>query len=267
LERSRFRQGGLEGVRIRRGRSVRASRGFTFVEVLVVIIIFGLLVAIAGPVAGKWIRRSEDMAALASARQVLAVARLEAVRRSTNIVVEISLSPENRIRLRTFQDRANDTTSPLPGSSTIPPTDEALAAGNCIQDLGAFATSPTTDEPTLGDVSLSPRIHFWKHGGNKDDVADAVRFDTYLDSPDSGNTSCAASTDRIIFLPSGGISTPQDSGSGPNKNTTADERGIYFADWQGKNYFRVTIESDRSGKAQVEKYVGSGYVASGWQWQ
>jgi len=235
------------------------------IELLIVVVLVGILAVIASPVAGKWIRRSEDMAALSSARQVLAVARLEAVRRTANVVVEVSLSPDNRIRLRTFQDRANDTTSPLPGTSS-PPTDEAKAAGNCIQDIGTFGTSPTTDEPTLGDVSLSARIHFWKQGGTKDSVTDGIRFDTYVDTPGSGNTSCASSTNRIIFLPGGGISPPQDTGSGAV--TSAGGRGIYFADWQGKNYFRITVESDLSGKARVDKYVaGLGYVTSGWHWQ
>jgi Tfp pilus assembly protein FimT len=249
-------------------KTIRAGRGFVFVELLIVIVLLGLLVAIAGPVAGKWIRRSEDMAALASVRQVLAVARLEAIRRSANVVVEVSaVSPsDSRIRLRTFLDRANDTTSPLPGSTTVPPTDEAQAAGNCVQDVGTFATSPATDEPTLGDVTLSPRIHFWKQGAGKDDVTTAIRFDTYLEIPGSGNTSCGTSTDRIVFLATGGISPPQDSGSGPVTSTGG--RGIYFADWQGKNYFRVTVESDLSGKGRVDKYVaGPGYVTSGWGWQ
>lgn len=267
MGRSSRRQGGPEEIRIRRRRIVRASRGFSLVEILVVIALIGFLVALAGPVAGKWIRRSEDMAALASVRQVLAVARLEAIRRSSNVVVEISLSPENRIRLRTFQDRANDTTSPLPGSTSSPPTDEAKAAGNCIQDIGTFGTSPATDELTLGDVSLSPRIHFWKQGGSKDNVTDAVRFDTYLDTPGSGNTSCGSSTDRIVFLPTGGISPPQDLPDSRPVDSSGG-RGIYFADWQEKNYFRVTVESDLSGKGRVDKYVqGSEYVTSGWSWQ
>ncbi len=262
LGRSRSRPACPEEIRIGRRKSVRASRGFSMIEMLIVIVLIGLLVALVGPVAGKLIRRSEDMAALSSARQVLAVARLEAVRRSVNIVVEISLSPDNRIRLRTFQDRTNDTTTPLPSA-------EALASGNCVQD--AFG-SPATDEPTLGDVSLSPRIHFWKQGGSEDDVADAVRFDTYADTPGSGNTSCGTSADRIVFLPTGGIARPEDTGS--VLPTPTQGRGIYFADWQGKNYFRVTVESDLSGKARVDKYVTaaspSGYyppsAVTKWRW-
>src|SRR6266508_3072098 len=110
LGRSRSRPECPEGIRIQRRKSVRASRGFSMIEILVVIILIGFFVALAGPVAGKLIRRSEDMAALSSARQVLPLARLEAVRRSANVVVEISLSADSRIRLRTFQDRANDKT-------------------------------------------------------------------------------------------------------------------------------------------------------------
>lgn len=275
MGRSRSRPARPDEVRIQRRKSVRASRGFSMIEVLVVIIFLGLLIGLAGPIAAKLIRRSEDMAALATVRQVLAMARLEAIKRSANVVVEISLNSDGRIRLRTFQDRANDTASPLPGSCflvppPIPcPQDEAKAAGNCVQDIGTFGTSPATDEPTLGDVSLSPRIHFWKQGGSKDSVTDGIRFDSYLDTTDSGNTSCRTSTDRIIFLPTGGISIPQDSGSG--QVTSTDGKGIYFADWQGKNYFRVTVESDLSGKARVDKYVqGSGYVPPGpvtkWSW-
>ena len=60
-------------VQIQRRKSVRASRGFSMIEVLVVIIFLGLLIGLAGPIAAKLIRRSEDMAALATVRQVLAM--------------------------------------------------------------------------------------------------------------------------------------------------------------------------------------------------
>src|SRR6266545_1029986 len=144
LGRSRSRPECPEGIRIQRRKSVRASRGFSMIEILVVIILIGFFVALAGPLAGKLIRRSEDMAALSTIRQALAVARLEAVKRSANVVVEVSQvsSSDKRIRLHTFADRANDATAPLPA-------DEAAAAGNCRQDAGTFATSPATDEPTL----------------------------------------------------------------------------------------------------------------------
>jgi len=229
--------------------ATRAAGGFMLAELLVVFFLIGILTAFIAPVASKLIRRSEDLAACAAARQIITLARLEAVRRSTNVVVEISRGPDGRIRLKAFQDRANDATVPLPA-------DEAAAAGNNVQDTGTFATSPATDEPTLADVSLS-YVHFWKQGGTADDLGDAVHFDTY-----GGN---AGLTDRIVFLPSGGIAPPEDGGSGPS--TTSGGRGVYFADWSGKNYFRVTVASDLSGKGRLDKYVdGRGYVTDGWTW-
>jgi prepilin-type N-terminal cleavage/methylation domain-containing protein len=237
LGRSTWRQGGPEEIRIRRRRIVRASRGFSLVEILVVVALIGILAVLAGPVAGKWIRRSEDMAALASVRQVLAVARLEAIKASSNVVVAVGKNSNNTIHLLSFRDKADVTT---PSAND----------GNGKQETG---------EPTLGDVTLSPRIHLWKQGGSEDNVPGAVLFDT-----------CAgdASSKCIVFLPGGGISLP-----GSGLATPTGGRGIYFADWQGKNYFRVTVESNLSGKARADKYVQGSipgyYPASSvtrWSW-
>lgn len=234
-------------------RLVRASEGgFGIIEMLVVLVLIGLLAAVSVPAASKMIRRARTFGALASIRQVFAVARLQAIRRGANVVVVASRTPEGFIRLQTFQDRAND-------FSALLPADEQAAAGNCRQDTGTFATSPATDEPTLGDVTIAPCVRYWKQGGTADDVTDGMSFDTYLGDP--------LLADRVVFLPTGGILPPQDplTSAAP---TPAGGRGLYFADWNGQNFFRVTVETDLTGKIRSDKYEdGLGYVGTGWTWQ
>ena len=77
----------------------------------------------------------------------------------------------------------------------------------------------------------------------------------------------ASLVDRIAFLPSGGIAPPEDTANSALP-TTSGGRGIYFADFFGKNYFRVTVDSDLSGHLRVDKLVpGTGYTATGWVWR
>jgi type II secretory pathway pseudopilin PulG len=224
--------------------------GYTVAELLIVVSLIGLVALIAVPTAGRLIRHTNSLGAYSTVQQVLAGARLQAVKRGANVVVEISLTPTKQIRLRTFQDRANDRTSPLPA-------DEQAAAGNYVQDVGTFITSPATDEPTLADFTVPPGTHLWKSGAAKDDLATGAAFDEY--------PSAASVTDRIVFLPGGGILPPVGSNSG--LPTAAGGRGIYFGDRNGMNFFRVTVDSNYSAKFRVDKLVpGSGYVSSGWTW-
>jgi type II secretory pathway pseudopilin PulG len=234
-------------------REVRPGEGgFGMVELLIALVLFGFLYVLAAPVASKMIRRARVFGALASIRQVFAVARLQAIRRGANVVVIASRTPEGHIRLLTFQDRAND-------NAALLPADEQAAAGNCIQDAGTFATSPASDEPTLGDVTIEAAVRLWKQGGTADDLGDGMSFDGYL-----GDATVA---DRVVFLPNGGILPPQDP-SNSALPTTSGGRGIYFSDWNGQNFLRVTVDSDLTGRIRSDKYQdGQGYVGSGWTWQ
>ncbi|HYK41177.1 MAG TPA: type II secretion system protein [Thermoanaerobaculia bacterium] len=226
--------------------------GFGMIELLIALVLFGFLYALAAPVAGKMIRRARVFGGLASIRQVFAVARLQAIRRGANVVVVASRTPEGHIRLRTFQDRASDTAALLPA-------DEQAAAGNCVQDTGTFATSPASDEPTLGDVTIQEALRLWKHGGAADDLGEGMSFDGYLGD--------ATLVDRVVFLPTGGILPPQDPSTSVLP-TPSGGRGLYFADWNGQNFLRVTVDSDLTGRIRSDKYEdGQGYVVSGWTWQ
>lgn len=230
-------------------RGFRSRRGLTLVELLIGLAILATFLLLTAPLAAKLIRRSQSLAAYASIQQVLASARLQAVKRGVNVVVEVSLTPEKRIFLHTFQDRANDEESPLP-------PDEAAAAANFQQD-GGFV-KPGTDEPTLGDLILPSNVVVWKQAGTTHDVGEGIAFDEY-----NGDSTL---TDRVAFVPAGGIAPPEDATTSGSP-TSSGGRGIYFADSAGKNYFRVTIDSDLSGKLRVDKFqAGSGYQSSGWTW-
>jgi prepilin-type N-terminal cleavage/methylation domain-containing protein len=232
---------------VKTNKSGKASeRGFSLLEVLITVAILGILVLLVAPIAGKIIRRSQTLAAYSSMRQALASARLQAVKRGVNVVVLFSLTPEKKIQVHTFQDRAN-TEAPLTGA-------QQTAVSNFQQDV----FGDTTDEPTLGDVVLPSNVVVWKQGGTKHDAGAGIAFDEY-----NGN---ALLTDRIAFVPTGGIAPPEDTATSGLPNS-AGGRGIYFADFAGKNFFRVTVDSEVSGRLRVEKYqAGSGYQASGWTW-
>jgi prepilin-type N-terminal cleavage/methylation domain-containing protein len=238
-----------ESRQVTAGRSRRTDRGFSLLELLVIVAIVGLLALLAAPLAGKIIRRAQDLGGYSAIRQALASARLQAVKRVANVVVLVSLTPEKEIHIHTFQDRSDNPANPLPA-------DEQTAAANFVQDttfLSAFT------EPTLADVTIPSSVHLWKSGGTKDDLTDGISFDRY-----NGD---ATLVDRIVFLPSGGIAPPEDS-SNSALPTTAGGRGIYFADSSGRNYFRVTIDSDLSGHMKVDKFVpGTGYTTTGWVWR
>ncbi|HEU5248874.1 MAG TPA: hypothetical protein VFW15_02710, partial [Thermoanaerobaculia bacterium] len=146
----------------------------------------------------------------------------------------------------TFQDRPNKET---PLDST-----ELGKVGNFQQDT----FGDTRDEPTLGDIVLPSTVVIWKWGETEHDEGPGIGFDEYNGNP--------ALTDRVGFLPTGGIAPPEDTTTSGLPSTTGG-RGIYFADPAGKNYFRVTIDSDISGRLVIDKYqAGTGYRASGWTW-
>lgn len=221
-------------------------------EVLITVAILGILALLASPIAGKLIRRSQAVAAYSSIRQALATARLQAVKRGLNVVVLFSVTPSKQIQVHTFQDRANDETNPLPA-------DEQAAVGNFKQDTG-FLSGASADEPTLADFTLPANVVVWKQGGTKGDTVAGFGFDKY-----NGD---ATLTNRVAFLATGGIAAPEDATTSALPNT-AGGRGIYFADAAGKNFFRVTIDSDVSGRLVVHKYQADapvGYRASKWTW-
>jgi type II secretory pathway pseudopilin PulG len=219
-----------------------SSSGFGIIENMVVASLMAMGVLISVPFAGTMIRRAEGVGAVNAIQSTLAAARLQAVKTGVNVVVVISKSANDGIRLQTFRDK-EDLTSPSAND------------GNGTRENG---------EPILGTVDLDTHVHLWIHGGAKDDLEASAVFDGYtidgVVNPDL--------THRIIFLPTGGIAAPQNSNSGSPQPTAPYGRGIYFADLTGKNFFRITISSAIASGTRVDKYsAGKGYVSGTWSWQ
>ena len=221
---------------------IDSCNGFGLVENLVVISLMSIGVLFALPFAGTMIRRAEGAGAINTIRATLAAARIQAVKTGANVVVVVSRSQNNGVRLVTFRDKASLTAS-------------SANDGDGVQESG---------EPTLAMIDMDTQLHLWKFGGAKDDVATAAAFDGYL----VNDVLNANLKNRIVFQPTGGIAAPKNSNSGAPQATAPFGRGIYFADATGKNFFRVTMSNTIASGARVDKYVpGQGYVSGAWGWQ
>jgi hypothetical protein len=202
-------------------------------EVLAVTAIMGLMTSMAVVDVGKVIGHARSIAAVTTIAEVLASARLQAINRSIQVVVEISVEPppSRRIGLRTFEDRNNDFL-----------LDTWLPAG---------ATTPVA-ETILNDFVVDSSFHLWRQGQAKDDIATAALFNTYNND--------ASLKQRVAFQPDGGIAPPQGSDSGAPAATAG--RGIYVADNAGKGFYRVTFATPLLARPRIDKWNGATeYVA------
>lgn len=216
--------------------------GFGLVEVMVVVGVMAIGVLFATPFAGTMIRRAEGVGAISTIRATLASARMQAIKTGANVVVVISKSANNGIRLDTFRDKASLTSNS--GND-----------GDCLQETG---------EPGLGSVDIDTHVHLWRYGGATDDLATGAAFDGYV----VNGTVNADLTHRVVFLPTGVIAAPQNANSGSPQATAPFGRGVYFGDVTGKNYFRITISNTIASGTRVDKYApGRGYVSDAWAWQ
>ncbi len=221
----------------------QSCRGFGLIENMLVVGLMAMGVLVAMPFAGTMIRRAEGVGAVNTIRSTLAAARLQAVKTGANVVVLISKNPDNSIHLQAFRDKADLTAT-------------SANDGDCLQETGEPSLNPAVD--------VDGHVRFWIHGGAKDDLAAGAPFDGYA----VNGAVNADLTNRIVFLPTGGIAAPQNANSGSPQATAPFGRGIYFADAIGKNFFRVTISSAISSGLRVDKYrPGSGYVSGNWSWQ
>lgn len=208
----------------------RRSRGYMLTEVLTVVGIAGTMATMAAVDVGKAIAHARSLAAVDSIAQTLSSARLAAVSKGVQVVVEISIEPAplSRISLRTFEDRSRDF---VLGTYTVPPS-------------GA-----SRQEAILNDFVVDSSFHLWKKDGLRDDLASAALFNTYAANP--------ALTQRIVFTADGGVIAPQAPSCAAPTPTSG--RGIYVADAAGKNFYRLTFATMLLGHVRIDRWGANGY--------
>lgn len=222
----------------------RPARGISLVELIVVLTIIGIVGLFAVPAIAKTFRRMQSQTALGGIARAANSARLGAIRGVSGATAVAPPAPVvllmekggtgEQIRLRSFVD----------------------ANQNYALDTGERVTD---------DVLFPDRFVYWKRGGTKGSLAEAAPFSTY--QPPTATAPDAALANRIVFLPSGSIAVPQATASArPTKDAG---RGIYFADRDGLNFFRVTIYSDTLARPVAEKWVdaSAGYASAGWSYK
>jgi type II secretory pathway pseudopilin PulG len=221
-------------------------------------VIVGIIAVVATPSAGKLIRRARDLSAMSTLTRELSRARILAIQRGFNVCVRVSTgSPDptnpslgSVIQLLTWEDRNPDF---APGTYT-----DTLGAtvDESVFTVGNTAV-PSSTNP-LPRVPIGATLHLGKQpSGTVDDVATNVLFNGY--------TGFNSATAVIAFTPTGGIVPP--IGSGCGLPTLTDGRGIYFQDAAAKNFFRITVPSNFTGKPRQEMWVVDGYRPANWVWQ
>ena len=137
-----------------------AEEGFTFIELIVVIALVGIVFAIAVPYFGAVMRRGR---VTAEARQILVPllkARLEAIKRGNNVLVEIS-TDSSKTSYQTalvFVDTSNSGANKnvYDGGDTLIATFPVAPSSDTTLELDALnAASPSTASTTI-DFIFTP---------------------------------------------------------------------------------------------------------------
>jgi len=203
----------------------RHARGFTMIEVLVVLVLAGLLAAISTPFIERIIRHERLRSSVREVYSIVLAARMQAVKRNAQVIVKFDLAN------RTVYSWADN----LPYNYT--------------QDVG---------EDTLSIYQVPAWIYFRQApNGAGVNSPSAVAFDTY-----NGNSGLV---DMIVFRGDGTILPPQSGTSAkplkpssftatvPNGSINCNAaggrcRGVYMSDQPlggnlpNRNTFRISID-------------------------
>jgi type II secretory pathway pseudopilin PulG len=229
---------------MRSNRRFARSGGWSLVELLVVIGIFGLMVAVATPYFLKISRHYRLLGQVHEIQSTLLAARMQAIKHNQQVVVQFFV---------------NDSTNcPGGGSCAITFVDNN---GNFVQNVG---------EPTIGRYAVAQQQRvFFLNPANPSDPTRGIAFDTY-----NGN---GALVDLIAFRGDGTAVSPQAAycarptkpgsitatvPSGSINCAAGDCRGIYITNdpstavIDNRDAFRISVDDFGSnGKVSVLKWL------------
>ncbi len=162
----------------------RFARGFTLVELIVVIAIIGIVLAIAVPYFGGVMRRSRLYSEALQVYAPMLKARLEAVKRGNSVYVEISTdTSKSSYRAATvFVDSTSgtvgeyDTSDTLIGTFPMPPASDSTVRiddANKVNPVGTAATIEYIFTPlaTTSAASTSKSVYVSDTSGNVIQIA------------------------------------------------------------------------------------------------
>ena len=253
----------------------RAARGFTLVELIVVVAILGIVLAVVAPWFYQTLKRQRLMAPVREVYSVVLATRMQAVRRNQRVIMAVCGVTASAPSPCTAADLTNRRV--VTWADSLP--------YNFIQD---YPGDPK--EATINSYQVPSNIVFQFAPDGITDGAAAVAFDTY-----NGD---ASAVDRIVFKGDGTIFPPDPGGfSGPplkpsaytisvpygsiNCSNPNSCRGIYLADndftgdQPNRNVFRISV--DDAGRVTLLKWIpttgvpaGNGgekdYVPPLWNW-
>ncbi len=229
---------------MRSNRTFARSGGWSLVELLVVIGIFGLMVAVATPYFLKIGRHYRLLGQVHEIQSTLLAARMQAIKRNQQVVVQFYVS--------------DSTKCPGGGSCAITFVD---TNGNFVQNGG---------EPTIGTYAVSQEQRvFFLNPANPSSAIRGIAFDTY-----AGN---GALIDLVAFQGDGTAVRPQAAysarptrpasytakvPSGSVNCAAGDCRGIYITNNPSaavideRDAFRISVDDfGANGKVSVLKWL------------
>src|SRR6266849_1602049 len=160
----------------------RRQRGYTFVEVLVIMAIVGTMSAIALPFFHKIYKRNQLRSVVQDVYSMVLATRMQAVKRNQITILQVVMN--------------NPSLCGPSGKCLIMWADNI--PNNYVQDVG---------EPTIQQQVIPDYVYFRRPPSGSLNGAGAVSFDGYPGAP--------GATDRIVFQADGTLVAPTSSNSLP----------------------------------------------------